>query len=261
MGYGMAKRLRKRKTTKARREAFEIQAPGLPPIWIHYSAPLVPILLTAPLWLPFRTKGVAAAAMIVGAFMLSILAHELGHVVMARRYGRQVFRIRLHAAGGDVLFDGRPLSFPRGRRLALAGPLVNIALGALCLFAAWLLTSTPTLQPTTSTSFRPPPVPMSSWLRALVWTGWINMALAAVNLLPAYPLDGGRIAHSLVEERWGRGRALYWIGLSGAVLSGVSTLVLVVSTLAGTPIWSPPHPRPNLAAMRAGRRRPSQSDG
>ena len=61
-----------------------------------------------------------------------------------------------------------------------------------------------------------------------------------VNLIPAFPLDGGKLVHLVVEERWGPRNATLIVGGLGLVFACVSTLVLIGSAISGFPIWAPP---------------------
>jgi Zn-dependent protease/CBS domain-containing protein len=107
----------------------------------------------------------------------SILLHELGHSWVARREGIEVDSITLWLFGGVSNFKGRFTSPGAEFRIALSGPLVSIVLGVIFVLIAVA------------------PLP-SSVDGVAAWLGYINLILAVFNLLPALPLDGGRVLHS-----------------------------------------------------------------
>ena len=118
-------------------------------------------------------------------FFASILAHELGHSFVAVRRNVPVRSITLFIFGGIAQISREP-ERPRDEFLiAIAGPLVSAGLGLLYLAVPALLLSNP-LEPVAALG---------------AWLGTINLSLAAFNLLPGFPLDGGRILRSIV---WGR---------------------------------------------------------
>jgi Zn-dependent protease len=110
-------------------------------------------------------------------FLASIALHELGHSWVALREGLEVDSITLWLFGGVSQLKGRFPSPGAEFRVAFAGPLVSIALGVL--FMGIAATGLP-----------------SAADGAAAWLGYINLLLAAFNLLPAAPLDGGRVLHA-----------------------------------------------------------------
>ena len=123
------------------------------------------------------TYGVMA---VVAAFLFffSLLLHEYGHALVARREGMEIDGITLWLFGGVARFRG---SFPSAGaefRIAVAGPLVSLAIGVLFVLTAWA-------------SGLPGEVD-----GVAAYVGWVNLALLVFNLLPALPLDGGRILRS-----------------------------------------------------------------
>ncbi|HON11880.1 MAG TPA: site-2 protease family protein [Chitinispirillaceae bacterium] len=124
---------------------------------------------------------------VLGALGLfaSIIFHELCHSLVARRFGLPMKGITLFIFGGVAEMDDEPAS-PRAEFLmAIAGPLASIGVGALC-FAL--------LSFTRGILARPPGL-------VLNYLGTINLILAGFNLLPAFPLDGGRVFRSVLW-RW-----------------------------------------------------------
>ena len=119
----------------------------------------------------YFTMAVVAAL----AFFASILLHELGHAVQARRDGMEIDGITLWLFGGVARFAGMFPSPGAEFRIAVAGPLVSLGLGAGFVGVAFL----PGL-----------PEPVNA---VCAWLGFINLLLLAFNLLPALPLDGGRM--------------------------------------------------------------------
>jgi Zn-dependent protease/CBS domain-containing protein len=110
-------------------------------------------------------------------FFASILLHELGHSWVARREGIEVDSITLWLFGGVSQFKGRFTSAGAEFRIAIAGPLVSIVLGVVFVLIA--LAHLP-----------------SAVDGVAAWLGYINLILAVFNLLPALPLDGGRVLTS-----------------------------------------------------------------
>src|SRR5262249_10171901 len=112
-------------------------------------------------------------------FLASIALHELGHSWVARREGIEVDSITLWLFGGVSQLKGRFKSPGAEFRVAVAGPLVSIVLGVLFVLIA----------------LGGPPTEVDG---VAAWLGYINLLLAAFNLLPASPLDGGRVLHSVL---------------------------------------------------------------
>ena len=118
--------------------------------------------------------GVAGAVL----FFFSILFHEFCHSLVARRFGLPMRGITLFIFGGVAEMDNEPPSPKAEFLMAIAGPLSSIALGALFYAAAWL---------TTASEYTIAVEGVLTYLAA------INGVLAVFNMLPAFPLDGGRV--------------------------------------------------------------------
>lgn len=178
--------------------------------------------------------GVAgAAAAVIGLMVLSILLHEYGHVFAARLVGGDCEEVLLWPLGGLAYCDLPPS--PRAHLLtALAGPLVN--LGLCVLSAAFLVGhhAWPPLNPFTSGLYFPRLVNWSTggdvaatWslmLAARLFA--INWLLFWLNLLPAFPLDGGRMLHAVL---WARGDEREATGTTAYVGFAVMLVLCVVS--------------------------------
>ena len=121
--------------------------------------------------------GMAVVASLL--FLASIALHELGHSWVARREGIEVDSITLWLFGGVSQLNGRFKSPGVEFRVAVSGPLVSIGLGVLFVLIA--LAGAP-----------------SEVDGVAAWLGYINLLLAAFNLLPAAPLDGGRVLHAIL---------------------------------------------------------------
>jgi Zn-dependent protease len=151
------------------------------PFLLHWSVVLVGVLLGSGLAAQYGWGG---AALALAGFLGSILAHELAHALVARRFGISTQSIQLWALGGVARLD-REATTPRAEGwIAAAGPLTSLAIGATSLAAMFVLASADVAD---------------SAAGILGWLGIINVALAVFNLLPGAPLDGGRI---LKAARW-----------------------------------------------------------
>jgi Zn-dependent protease len=134
-------------------------------------------------WSPLTTWTVAVIATLL--LFVCVLAHELGHSLVARSQGIPVKNITLFLLGGVSTIESEAASPGREMLLAGAGPLVSLAVGA----ASWGLAGLVT---------RPEPA-----RAVLLYLGIANLSLAVFNLLPGFPLDGGRVLRALF---WWRSR-------------------------------------------------------
>ena len=178
---------------------------------------------------PARTPGLsdgtylamALAAAVV--FFASLLAHELGHAVQARREGMEIEGITLWLFGGVARFKGMFPSAGAEFRIAIAGPLVSLALGIGFVLVAAFADLRPEVD------------------GVVAWLGYINLLLLAFNMLPALPLDGGRVLRSAL---WGvrgdfatatRVAAGVGRGFGFAFIAGGIALAMFADTVSG--IW------------------------
>lgn len=135
-------------------------------------------------------RGLALVAVIFGCVVL----HELGHAVVARRNGVAVRSIILLPIGGVTLMEDtglRNADPARDIRISVAGPLVNLVIAGLS--GAFILAFLPQVK-----LWNQPFVHAGNLPRALFWG---NLFLGGFNLLPAYPMDGGRILRAVLAER------------------------------------------------------------
>jgi len=173
--------------------------------------------------------GVVATLLLFAAVTL----HEFGHSFQAIKYGVKVRDITLMPMGGLARMDEIPEKPAQELRIALAGPLVNFAIAALLigLGAILQIRSVITLDELARS------IGQISWNGMLAYLSMANLALGIFNLIPAYPMDGGRVLRALLAMRLDYGKAtsiaiavgqgLAWLlGLWG-VMNGNWTLVII----------------------------------
>jgi Zn-dependent protease len=146
-------------------------------------------------------------------YFASLILHELGHALAARRVGIGIVGIDLWFFGGLSQMRREPQTAGEELKVAAAGPAVTLLLFGLCVGAAAILTTTG--------SFTDVALPRQGFtttpaLALIGWLGFINAMLFVFNVVPAFPLDGGRIARALIWWRTGdRNRATVATGRSG----------------------------------------------
>jgi Zn-dependent protease len=183
-------------------------------IYLHFTFLLLLAFLGVAFWQ--ATQSIHAALNGV-AFILAlfgcVLLHELGHALTARRYGIKTRDVTLLPIGGVARLERMPEKPMQEFWVALAGPAVNVVIAAV-LFV-WLA-ATNGFVPTEELSMTG-----GSTLQRLML---VNVLLVAFNLLPAFPMDGGRVLRALLASAIGRRRATVIaanIGQVMAILFGI----------------------------------------
>ncbi|CAL9644061.1 site-2 protease family protein [Streptomyces sp. enrichment culture] len=197
------------------------------PLRIHWSVPLPVVLFgyslgsrTLPAAVPDQSGAAYTVAGLAGALLLvvSLLAHEAAHAITARKKGIKVQSITLWALGGMTEM-GRPRGAGAAFLVAVAGPLTSLLVGAIGIGAGIGVDA------------------VSDWAMpaaVLVWLGWVNVVLCVFNLLPAAPLDGGRVVQAAMWWRTGdRDRAERAAARGGQVLGMLLIAVGWISVLGG----------------------------
>jgi Zn-dependent protease/predicted transcriptional regulator len=163
-------------------------------IGLHYSWLLVALLIafslsghfgaTNPDWGQGVIWGMAIVTAIL--FFIAIVAHELSHALVARMRGLPVRSITLFALGGVAQLEKEAEDAKTEFLVSIVGPITSAAIGSVCLLLAWLLGWTMVLDPNT---------PL---MAMLTWLGYINLGLAVFNMLPGFPMDGGRVLRAII---------------------------------------------------------------
>jgi Zn-dependent protease len=196
----------------------------------HASFVLAVALVPLSLLQPFRARlegapvplGLVLATITAAFLFVSIATHELAHALAARRRRVRADEVTLWAMGGVTHLDRDPET-PRDELIiGLSGPLASALLGAASLAVAMLVGWAPG-----RATVEPPAL-------VFLWVGWLNLALAAFNLIPAFPLDGGRVLRALLwaalrDER----RASRISARAGQVLAAAILADAALSTVTG----------------------------
>ncbi len=171
-------------------------------IGLHYSWLLIALLVAFSLGGHFQMmnpdwgRGVVWATAIVTAllFFAAILVHELSHAAVARMRGLPVKSITLFALGGVAEIEREAADAKTEFWMGIVGPITSAGIGFICLGIAFALGWSPAQGMMTAAT------PL---LAMLVWLGYINIMLAVFNMIPGFPLDGGRVLRAIVWWRSG----------------------------------------------------------
>jgi Zn-dependent protease/CBS domain-containing protein len=163
-------------------------------IGLHFSWLLIALLITFSLaahfqvshpdWTPALAWGCAAATGLL--FFAAIIAHELAHALVAKSRQLPVRSITLFALGGIAEIEKDAEDAKSEFWIGIAGPIMSVLIGAACLSIAAL------------SGWRWEETAATPVLSILIWLGYINISLALFNMIPGFPLDGGRVLRAVV---------------------------------------------------------------
>jgi Zn-dependent protease/predicted transcriptional regulator len=148
-----------------------------------------------PDWSPVLVWGTALAAAV--AFFASVLAHELSHAVVGRANGISVRRITLFMFGGLAHMENEPPSWRAELLMAVVGPLTSLVLGMGFVGLAGVVAGPLEIDPVRPGEALRSLGPLAT---LLLWLGPVNVMLGLFNLVPGFPLDGGRVLRAVM---WG----------------------------------------------------------
>lgn len=162
-------------------------------IGLHYSWFIIALLitlslasqfsLTNPDWSDNLRWGLAIITAVL--FFAAIVAHELSHALVAKARGLPVRSITLFALGGVAQIEKEAADAKTEFWMGIIGPITSFVIGVVCLTI------------TIALGWRPPESPRQPLTAMLMWLGYINIALAIFNMIPGFPLDGGRVLRAI----------------------------------------------------------------
>jgi len=166
-------------------------------------------------WKDSGMVGVGWGVALLAAFFFCILLHELGHSFVAMGFGIRVPRILMTPIGGMALFDSIPRKPYQELLITVAGPAVNFAIAGLL----WCIVDTPD-----GWFWNTSLASLSDFGRTLLQ--W-NIMVAFFNLIPAFPMDGGRILRAMLATVMPYVRATFWAATLAKVLVTIAVALSI----------------------------------
>ncbi|CAG0948090.1 Putative zinc metalloprotease Rip3 [Methanosarcinales archaeon] len=164
-----------------------------------------------PLWFRYAL-GLSVALLL----FTCVLLHELGHSYVAKKHGSNIQGITLFLFGGVSSLEDIPRNPKIEFKMALAGPAVSLLIGSILIIFYGILKVN---------------IPMSNpYLRLMEVIGYINVVLCVFNLLPAFPMDGGRVLRAALADRMSYMKATHiaaYVGKMFAILMGIFGFITV----------------------------------
>jgi Zn-dependent protease len=194
-------------------------------IGLHYSWFLIAVLITLSLAQQFQltnaewSSGLRWGLALITAvlFFASIVAHELSHALVAKARGLPVRSITLFALGGVAQMERDAADAKTEFWMGIVGPITSFVIGVFCLVLALLL------------GWTPPNLPATPLPAMLMWLGVINVGLAIFNMVPGFPLDGGRVLRGLIW--WITGNAKRATKIAARVGQVIAFLMIVYGVM------------------------------
>lgn len=194
-------------------------------------------------WSPVLRWGIAVLGALL--FFLSVLAHELAHSLVAQSRGMSVQSIRLHLFGGVSNIQQEPPSPSAEFTMAALGPLTSLVIGTVLLLGVNLATDVPTTRTLNPQNFIANLSPIQT---IFAWLGSVNVILGLFNLIPGFPLDGGRVLRSIFwgvtdnlrqATQWASfiGRGIAWLLIFGGISMAFGVSIPVFGTGFINGLW------------------------
>ena len=194
-------------------------------IGLHYSWFIIAVLITLSLAQQFQLTNAAWSVTLrwglglitAVLFFASIIAHELSHALVAKARGLPVRSITLFALGGVAQMERDAGDAKTEFWMGIIGPITSFVIGVVCLVLALLL------------GWTPPGLPGTPLAAMSMWLGVINIGLAVFNMIPGFPLDGGRVLRGLVW--WITGNAQRATTIAARVGQVIAFLMIVYGVM------------------------------
>ena len=201
------------------------------PVRAHWSFWLV-VFIFAMQFQESLQGGLVASLLLVACFYSSLLLHELGHCLTARRYGINTREIKMTMLGGMAMFERSPRVPRQELLITAAGPLVNFMIAGFLIVGQLLLFGPPSFN---SSSAPPLGFVIEGWNEFATYLLLLNLVLGTFNLLPGFPMDGGRILRAFLALKLPYLKATH-IAVRVGQLVGVAFILLPLMGIYGTVI-------------------------
>lgn len=221
------------------------------PVRLHFSMIIIPFL--AYTWV----EGTGLAEMLIAALLTillfgSVLLHEFGHALTGRRYGVHTEDIVLTPIGGMARMHNIPQHPKQEIAISIAGPLVSFAIAGVAYAGLWLYQFAPVLHP------------LIAQMLAVLFQ--LNLMLGLFNLVPALPMDGGRVFRGLLALKYSHLRATQIASKIGKLLAVVGGIWGIYNSqwmlvLIAFFIYSAAGQEERVAFMREAHKRSQQGGG
>lgn len=187
-------------------------------IYVHWTL----LVMFAGLFLFYLYNGASVAAALAGIVLVGtlfgcVIIHELGHALAAKHFGIRTLDITMYPIGGVARLQGIPREPRQEFLIAIAGPAMNLAIAGV-LFVVNVATGRPLL----------PGAILAEATNVLGMLMWMNLALVGFNMLPAFPMDGGRVLRAGLATRMNyrtATRIASYVGQGMAILFGFVAVV------------------------------------
>ena len=188
-------------------------------IKLHWTFSVGMVALAAYLLSRFGLEVTTATLIVVSSSFFCVLLHELGHAFAAKRFGIPTRDITLYPIGGVARIEGMPKKPMHELWIALAGPAVNLIIAGILYMINSSIASTVTVEHVLNNP--------SNYLGIIIW---INLAMVGFNMIPAIPMDGGRVLRAGLATQLGFSRATQIAGVLGQV---IAVLMFVYALFSG----------------------------